>query len=110
MNTKHIEVRYHQIQELVTSKKLEVQKVNTEVIIVDSLTKWLPDHRFRGLRRQMGLQQAEEHDGAESKEETEESKTAKFDEPKRPSKSKLTKSRKTTLPLSIRQSANQLIV
>ena len=33
--TKHIEVRYHHIQELVTEKKLEVWKIDTEVNIID---------------------------------------------------------------------------
>ena len=35
--TKHIEVRYHHIWELVTNKKLEVQKVDTKVNIADNL-------------------------------------------------------------------------
>ena len=39
---KHIEVRFHHIWELVTEKKLEVWKINTEVNIVDCMTKPLP--------------------------------------------------------------------
>ena len=49
--TKHIEVRYHHI----TEKKLEVWKIDTEVNIVDCLTKPLPNQRFGALRTKMGL-------------------------------------------------------
>ena len=71
--TKHNEVRYHHIQELIINKKLEVRKVDTEVNIANSMTKPLPDHRFGALRRRMGLQQVEEHNAAESREATRES-------------------------------------
>ena len=64
--TKHIEVRYH-IQELITDKKLDVWKVDTEVNITDSLTKPLLDQCFGTLRGQMGLQQADEGNEVESK-------------------------------------------
>ena len=37
--TKHIEVWYHHIRELVTEKKLEVRKIDTKVNIANSLTK-----------------------------------------------------------------------
>ena len=63
---------YH--QELVTDKKLEVWKDDTEVNITESLTKPLPNHCFGALRRQMGLEQAKEHKGTESKDEAGESK------------------------------------
>ena len=53
------------IEELVTNKKLEVQNVDTEVNIVNNLTKSLPDQRFDTLREQMGLQQVDEN-GAET--------------------------------------------
>ena len=53
--TKHIEVRFHHIRELVTEKKLEVRKIDTKVNIVDCLTKPLPDQRFGALRTKMGL-------------------------------------------------------
>ena len=53
--TKHIEVWFHHIRELVTKKKLEVWKIDTEVNIVDCLTKPLPEQRFRALRTMMGL-------------------------------------------------------
>ena len=75
---KHIDLRYHHIRELATNKKLEVQKVDTEVNIVDNMTKPLPYHCFRALRRQMGLQQAE------SEEVENESKVERVERPKRP--------------------------
>ena len=65
MKTKHIEVRFHDIRELVTKKKLEVWKIDIEVNIVDSLTKPLSDQRFKALRGHTGLQQASKQRGAE---------------------------------------------
>ena len=65
--TTHIEVRYHHIRELVTNKKLEVQKVDTEVNITNSLTKTLLDQRFNALTGHMGLQQATEQRRAKRK-------------------------------------------
>ena len=53
----HIEVRYHHIRELVTEKKLKVRKIDTEVNIVDCMTKPLPEERFKALRTSMGIQQ-----------------------------------------------------
>ena len=41
----------------IIDKKLEVWKVDTEVNIVDSLTKILPNQHFNALRGHMGLQQ-----------------------------------------------------
>ena len=43
--TKHIEARYHHIQELVTNKKLDVQKVDIKVNITNNLTKSLSGQR-----------------------------------------------------------------
>ena len=48
--TKHIEVRFHHIRELVTEKTLEVRKIDIEVNIADSLTKPLLEQRFGALR------------------------------------------------------------
>ena len=59
-------MRYHHIQELVTNKKLDVQKVDTEVNIIDNLTKQLPNQHFGTLRGQMGLLQADERNKAGS--------------------------------------------
>ena len=67
--TKHIEVRHHHIWELVTNKKLEVRKVDTEVNIADSLTKPLSNKSFNALRGHMELQQASEQRRAKRKAE-----------------------------------------
>ena len=67
--TKHIEVRYHHIRELVIDKKLEVRKVDTEVNIADSLTKPLLDQHFNTLREHMELQQESEQRRDERKAE-----------------------------------------
>ena len=65
---KHIEVSYHHIWELVTNKKLEVWKIDTDVNIVDGLTKTLLDHLFSALRRQMGLRPIAKNGAAKSEE------------------------------------------
>ena len=57
---KLIEVWFHHIQELVTKKKLEFWKINTEVNIADCLTKPLPKQCFGALRTMTGLRQATE--------------------------------------------------
>ena len=56
--TKHIEVRYHHIRELVTEKRLEIRKIDTELNIADSLTKPLPEDRFKLLTGHIGLQRS----------------------------------------------------
>ena len=63
---RHIEVRYHHIWELVTDKRLELRKVDTEVNIVEDLTNPLLDKCYDTLRIYMRLQQADERKGAES--------------------------------------------
>ena len=78
-------MRYHRIRELVTDKKLEVRKVNIEVNIINNLMKTLPNHRFRALRRLIGLQQPEGIENAESKEVPKELRTKR---PKRSQSSK----------------------
>ena len=50
-----IELRFHKIRKLVTEKKLKVRKIDTEVNIVDCLTKPLPEQRIRALRTMRGL-------------------------------------------------------
>ena len=54
---KYFEVRFPHILELVTEKKLEVQKIDTEINISDCLTKLLPELHFGALRNTMGLRQ-----------------------------------------------------
>ena len=45
---------YHHFRELVTEKKLEIRKIDTEVNIVDSLTKLLPRPMLRNTEIQLG--------------------------------------------------------
>ena len=59
---KNIELQFHHIRELVAEEKLEVQKIDSEVNIVDCLMKPLQDQRFRALRTKMGLRQVTEQD------------------------------------------------
>ena len=47
--TKHIDVRYHHIRQLVQDKVLEVKRVPTEHNLADLFTKALPKDRFRKL-------------------------------------------------------------
>ena len=63
--TKHIEVWYHQIRELVTKKKIEVLKIDTKVNTTNCVTKPLPNQHFGTLRTMMGLRQAIEQKKAE---------------------------------------------
>ena len=67
MKTKHIEVQFHNIRELITKKKLEDSNIDTEVNIADCLTKPLPDLRFGalGTKTKIGLRQAIEKNRAE---------------------------------------------
>ena len=65
VKAKHIEVQFHHIQELVTKKKLEVWKVDTEVNIVDFLTNPLREQCFRTLRNMMDQRLATKWKGAE---------------------------------------------
>ena len=65
MKMKHIEIWFHHIYELVTEKKLEVRKIDTEVNIVDFPTKPLSYQHFGALRKKMGLRQATELNRAE---------------------------------------------
>ena len=69
--TKHIEVWFHHIWELVMEKKLEIRKIDTEVNIADFLMKPLLRQCFRTLKTKMRLQQETEQKktkrGAEGK-------------------------------------------
>ena len=60
VKTRHIEVSFHHIQELITEQKFQVWKIDTEMNITDCLTKPLLEQRFRALRTMMGLRQETE--------------------------------------------------
>ena len=56
MKKKHIEVQHHHIWKLITDKRLEIGKADTELNIVDSLRKPLPEDRFKILTGHIELQ------------------------------------------------------
>ena len=54
--TKHIDVRYHYIQEAINEKIIELKYYPTCPMIADILTKPLPKGRFEILHGKMGLE------------------------------------------------------
>ena len=56
--TKNIEVWYRRTRELITKERLEIWKFDTELNIVNCLTKPLPDNRFKTLTVYMGIQRS----------------------------------------------------
>ena len=54
---KHMNVRYHFVQDYVTTCKLSLEKISTTEIVADGMTKCLLIDRFRSLRHQMGLRE-----------------------------------------------------
>jgi hypothetical protein len=53
--TKHIDIRYHYIRELVRNNEVILNYCPTEDMIADALTKGLFKIKFKKLREQMGL-------------------------------------------------------
>ena len=53
--TKHIEVKYHFIRDVLDSKNIELVKVHTNNNPADLLTKGLPAERFAHCRQMMGV-------------------------------------------------------
>ena len=55
--SKHINVRYHIIQDCVISRKFGLEKISTtdNVQVADGMTKCLSADRFRSVRHQMGV-------------------------------------------------------
>ena len=54
--TKHIEVEYHFIRDMLEDKILDLVKLHTDNNLVDLLTKGLPPKRFAHCRYLMGLE------------------------------------------------------
>ena len=54
--TKHIEIKYHFIQEQVNSGTVELKHCPTEEMVADMLTKGLPRDKFVKLRHMAGVQ------------------------------------------------------
>jgi hypothetical protein len=53
--TKHIDIRYHYIRELVQNNQIILNYCPTEEMIADTLTKGLMKNKFAKLRNEMGL-------------------------------------------------------
>lgn len=55
--SKHIDVRYHFIRDLVNKKLIQIGYVNTKKNIADMFTKSLPKKKFLELREKLNLEQ-----------------------------------------------------
>ena len=53
--SKHVDIKYLAIRERVKKKKVVIEHINTELMLVDSLTKDLPPSRFKDHVGRMGL-------------------------------------------------------
>ena len=53
--TKHIEVKYHFLRQVLEDKRLELVKVHTDDNPADFLTKSLPSDKFAHSRELMGI-------------------------------------------------------
>lgn len=53
--TKHIDVRYHFLRDLVTDKRIQLQYIESKLMLADALTKPLPRPLLEDLRRRIGL-------------------------------------------------------
>ncbi len=55
--SKHIDVRYHFIRELIKEKRLKIEYLSTNDMLADTLTKPLGVIQLEKLNKEMGLQQ-----------------------------------------------------
>jgi hypothetical protein len=55
--TKHIDVRYHFVREVVESKQVELRYCRTNDMVADACTKALPAHKLAEHRLAMGLKE-----------------------------------------------------
>ena len=53
--TKHIDVRYHYVRDLVNKKKVQIQYCPTKCNADKSMTKALPRPRFEALCKKLGI-------------------------------------------------------
>jgi len=53
--SKHIDIKYLAIREHVKEKKVVIEHINTELMIVDPLTKGMPPKNFKDHVVRMGL-------------------------------------------------------
>ena len=55
VKTKHIDVQYHFVRDMVEEKKVMLEKVDTMKNVVDSLTKSVSTEKFSWCRESMGI-------------------------------------------------------
>ncbi|GKF24614.1 retrovirus-related pol polyprotein from transposon TNT 1-94, partial [Tanacetum coccineum] len=55
LKTKHINVRYHFIKEIVESKEIEVAKIGTKDNAADAFTKVVPGPKFKYCMKILGV-------------------------------------------------------
>ena len=60
--TKHIDIRYHFIRELIEKKEIDVVYMPTEKMVADALTKGLPKPRFEEHRQAMGVRESRQEE------------------------------------------------
>jgi hypothetical protein len=53
--TKHIDIQYHFVRDMVEEKKMLLMKVDTLKNVVDSLTKYVSTEKFSWCRGSMGI-------------------------------------------------------
>ena len=53
--TKHIDVQYHFVRDMVEDKKVLLEKVDTVKNVADSLTKFVSTEKFSWCRESMGI-------------------------------------------------------
>ena len=53
--TKHIDVRYHFVRDLVNKTKIQIQYCPTNVMLADLMTKGLPRQRYEELCKKLGI-------------------------------------------------------
>ncbi|KAI5073287.1 hypothetical protein GOP47_0011300 [Adiantum capillus-veneris] len=53
--TKHVDVKYHFIREMLEDKQIQLVKVHTTENPADLLTKGLPSESFEHFRKQLGV-------------------------------------------------------
>ena len=53
--TKHIDVQYHFVRDMVESMKVLLEKVDTLENVADSLTKYVNTEKFSWCRAEMGI-------------------------------------------------------
>ena len=59
--TKHIDVKYHYVREVIQNKKIDVVHIPTGDMLADTLTKALPKPSYEKFRSEMGVRNSLKH-------------------------------------------------